>query len=678
MAITISVTAGSGYAGSTYTQTGAAGAGNWYADEDAIAGATGNTHVMLAANEGKAITFRTASPNEVSNKIKLFVPKQVGALSFQFDAYRSDLMTFNSNKVANWSSSVSALALAQATDANRPTWSATGRNSRPAVAGNGTSLFMQLNTPAALPQGTDPSWMACVAYHPNSNSGAWTGLFVYGTSSVTTARQISKQDSTDKAGISLGSSASHTFPASASTWLGNDKIVIGNFVSGTLVPFNARVNGQFFGNSGNVTLNTPVPTIAQLFRFTNNSGYWPGSVQELLCGSGNLSTTQAEQIEGYFAHKWGLTSLLPTGHTYKNAAPLADTFAGNGILGALVGEGVLTSPIDVAIDATLGALEASATMVEIFDVAGDITLGALVGESTITAVTSIEVEGTLGALEGSSELTAMVHTEVDGTLGALIGESILTQTLPPGELEVLGFLGGLVGEAALTITPEVDVVVEGLLGSLVGEAELVIPENISVNIEAIFGGLIGESILDEDLPGWLEVEDGTIVPNANSYVRQDYVDNYLSIQGYTDYLAATQDEKQGAIVRATSALEAIYGDRYPGEPVNGRLQSLLWPRKGATDVDGEEIAENEIPVELKRASAEAAYLEWLQPGYLTPNWTPDQLVKSEKLGPLSVTYSDPAAFGRGGNKPTLAKIDSIMSGLLGAPNSLLFGTVERV
>jgi hypothetical protein len=33
------------------------------------------------------------------------------------------------------------------------------------------------------------------------------------------------------------------------------------------------------------------------------------------------STTNRQLIEGYLAHKWGLTSSLPNDHPYKNIAP---------------------------------------------------------------------------------------------------------------------------------------------------------------------------------------------------------------------------------------------------------------------------------------------------------------------------------------------------------------------
>jgi len=41
---------------------------------------------------------------------------------------------------------------------------------------------------------------------------------------------------------------------------------------------------------------------------------------ELLSGT-NTSQSDSDKIEGYLAHKWGLESKLPVGHTYKTTAP---------------------------------------------------------------------------------------------------------------------------------------------------------------------------------------------------------------------------------------------------------------------------------------------------------------------------------------------------------------------
>jgi hypothetical protein len=38
-------------------------------------------------------------------------------------------------------------------------------------------------------------------------------------------------------------------------------------------------------------------------------------------GSGGTNIDDVIKAEGYLAHKWGLTSSLPSDHTYKNSAP---------------------------------------------------------------------------------------------------------------------------------------------------------------------------------------------------------------------------------------------------------------------------------------------------------------------------------------------------------------------
>ena len=41
-----------------------------------------------------------------------------------------------------------------------------------------------------------------------------------------------------------------------------------------------------------------------------------GDLAEVVAFQSKNDTTR-EKLEGYLAHKWGLTSLLPSGHTYK-------------------------------------------------------------------------------------------------------------------------------------------------------------------------------------------------------------------------------------------------------------------------------------------------------------------------------------------------------------------------
>ena len=82
----------------------------------------------------------------------------------------------------------------------------------------------------------------------------------------------------------------------------------------------AVVDGQY---SAALTpaLNTPAPTIADLFRFTNGAGYWGGSVQEILIYNIEHSVYDRQRLEGYIASKWGLRGLLAAGHPYKSTNP---------------------------------------------------------------------------------------------------------------------------------------------------------------------------------------------------------------------------------------------------------------------------------------------------------------------------------------------------------------------
>ena len=47
-----------------------------------------------------------------------------------------------------------------------------------------------------------------------------------------------------------------------------------------------------------------------------------GDIAEIIFVSSTLSVSDVEKVEGYLAHKWGLSASLPADHPYKAAAPL--------------------------------------------------------------------------------------------------------------------------------------------------------------------------------------------------------------------------------------------------------------------------------------------------------------------------------------------------------------------
>ena len=56
-------------------------------------------------------------------------------------------------------------------------------------------------------------------------------------------------------------------------------------------------------------------------RHSSDQNFFKGSVYEFLIFSENLTNDNRQKVEGYLAHKWGLTTNLPADHPYKNNAP---------------------------------------------------------------------------------------------------------------------------------------------------------------------------------------------------------------------------------------------------------------------------------------------------------------------------------------------------------------------
>jgi hypothetical protein len=57
------------------------------------------------------------------------------------------------------------------------------------------------------------------------------------------------------------------------------------------------------------------------YRFTNSTLFWNGQLWEIIVAPAYLSLDVTQRIEGYLAHKWGLTANLPNDHPYKVNPP---------------------------------------------------------------------------------------------------------------------------------------------------------------------------------------------------------------------------------------------------------------------------------------------------------------------------------------------------------------------
>jgi hypothetical protein len=84
------------------------------------------------------------------------------------------------------------------------------------------------------------------------------------------------------------------------------------------------VNGTVLAGTNTNTTSTSTSNASftlQIAACGNNAVPLIGYIAEFLVFNSQLSTTNRQRVEGYLAHKWGLTANLPADHPYKTAAP---------------------------------------------------------------------------------------------------------------------------------------------------------------------------------------------------------------------------------------------------------------------------------------------------------------------------------------------------------------------
>lgn len=140
------------------------------------------------------------------------------------------------------------------------------------------------------------------------------------------------------------------------------------------------------------------------------------------------------------------------------------------------------------------------------------------------------------------------------------------------------------------------------------------------------------------------VEDGTGLPDANSYVSVADAEEYATDRGLT-FASASTLLKEAALIRATTAIDASYRSQFPGWKADGRGQALEWPRTDAYDRDLNLIPSNEVPIEVVQATIEAAVRELAVPGSTMPDLERGGAIKSVKAGSVAVEYADNAESG---------------------------------
>jgi hypothetical protein len=226
----------------------------------------------------------------------------------------SSLGLSNGATVSSWSSLGPVSYTTSSTSGRFPTYATNVQNGRGCVqyatgqtsilsnfSLSGTQsiflLYYPINTSAGSPfleQGPDVNGNDGFYFHAQNNNnyairnGGTTGATNFGTTAVTNTWQLIE-------GLNRDPNAGNT---------------MGFYCNATLLASNGVQNGV-----------TPVTnTLFLNGRNNTNTLSYPAYVAELIIYDTPLNPFGRQQVEGYLAWKWGLTSFLPSNHPYKSVA----------------------------------------------------------------------------------------------------------------------------------------------------------------------------------------------------------------------------------------------------------------------------------------------------------------------------------------------------------------------
>ena len=159
----------------------------------------------------------------------------------------------------------------------------------------------------------------------------------------------------------------------------------------------------------------------------------------------------------------------------------------------------------------------------------------------------------------------------------------------------------------------------------------------------------------------LIVEDGSCVPDANSYVSLDYADTYLRNTGRADWFNKTEDERKSLLINATAYIDRTYSKvGWKGMKKYHRNQPLCFPRVELYDKDGDEVLD--IPEELKQAVREAGFINTTVSSLFDVKDSAGT-VKRQKVDVLEVEYYSQADSTSGNYVSRFTVLDSLLAGL---------------
>ena len=282
---------------------------------------------------GSSATLTASLLTEISTPIVEYISNDPGipqgqALSGWFKP--DSLSLAQGDLVSSWSSSSETAQKAVAASGRQPTFQANALNGLPAVSFAGNQEFVIPYSSLDSPTGDD---LSIFIVYQNLSSSATSAPLVgkasqasgWGTPGYSWGVSAKNTASTYLPVFNFGSSSSTTATVTSSSGPSLNSPTILSLVkkqsSGTIQMF---LNGALSGSLTGITQDPKVSESAIYIggnQKLSASETFSGKVFEILVYSAALSDDQRKRVEGYLAHRFALTSLLPADHPNKTTSP---------------------------------------------------------------------------------------------------------------------------------------------------------------------------------------------------------------------------------------------------------------------------------------------------------------------------------------------------------------------
>lgn len=163
----------------------------------------------------------------------------------------------------------------------------------------------------------------------------------------------------------------------------------------------------------------------------------------------------------------------------------------------------------------------------------------------------------------------------------------------------------------------------------------------------------------------LEVETGTGSSTSESYASVSFGDTYVLeyLSNDSTWSGATESAKEDALREATLYLDNRYRNSWKGRR-NLKAQALAFPRIDVVDLDGFSLDSNTIPINLQRATVEAAVRSLQTSTVLEPDSSVGETGIKKKSERMDVFVESTEYVGEKSTQPFFVKIERLLKDYL--------------